>query len=443
MLKKLTVIIQNLSPNLRKVIGNTGWLFAEKMMQMALGVLVGVLIARYLGPEQFGRFNYALAIVGLFIPFAKLGLDNIVIRNLATDPSCKDEALGSAFFLKLISSIVTLFITVGVIFILTPNATAVNQETRWLVGIIAFGTTIQSFDIIDYWFQSQVQSKYSVWARMSAYVIINFVKIILIQIKAPLLAFAGAMVAESALYVIGMVIIYQTNGYSINSWQANLRYAKLLLKDSWSLIFAGIVVMIYMRIDQVMLGQMIGDKAVGIYSVAVKISELWYFVPGVIVSSVFPAIVQAKQISEAVYYKRIQMLFNVMSVLAYSVAIPVTFLSTQIVTLLYGNYYAEAGAILTIHIWTGLFVSLGVARETWLTTEGLMKFTAATTAIGALVNVILNLILIKPYGGLGAALATVIAQFIASYAAGAFYPQTRRIFVHQTKAITLFGLTGK
>ena len=443
MLKKLTIIIQNLSPNLRKVIGNTGWLFAEKMVQMALGVLVGVLIARYLGPEQFGRFNYALAIVGLFIPFAKLGLDNIVIRNLARDPSYKDKALGSAFILKLISSILTLFVTVGVIFILTPDATAANQETRWLVGIIALGTTIQSFDIIDYWFQSQVQSKYSVWARMGAYVIMNLVKIVLIQSKAPLLAFASAMVAESALYVIGMVIIYQSNGNLIKSWKVNFSYATLLLKDSWSLIFAGIVVMIYMRIDQVMLGQMIGDKAVGIYSVAVKISELWYFVPGVIVSSVFPAIVQAKQISEAVYYKRVQILFNVMSVLAYCVAIPITFFSTQIVTLLYGDYYAEAGPILTVHIWTGLFVSLGVARETWLTTEGLMKFTAATTAVGALVNVVLNLFLIKHYGGLGAAFATVVAQFIASYGAGAFYPQTRRIFLHQTKAITLIGLTDR
>lgn len=443
MLKKITIIIQNLSPNLRKVIGNTGWLFAEKMVQMALGVLVGVLIARYLGPEQFGRFNYALAIVGLFIPFAKLGLDNIVIRNLARDPSYKDKALGSAFILKLISSILTLFVTVGVIFILTPDATAANQETRWLVGIIALGTTIQSFDIIDYWFQSQVQSKYSVWARMGAYVIMNLVKIVLIQSKAPLLAFASAMVAESALYVIGMVIIYQSNGNLIKSWKVNFSYATLLLKDSWSLIFAGIVVMIYMRIDQVMLGQMIGDKAVGIYSVAVKISELWYFVPGVIVSSVFPAIVQAKQISEAVYYKRVQILFNVMSVLAYCVAIPITFFSTQIVTLLYGDYYAEAGPILTVHIWTGLFVSLGVARETWLTTEGLMKFTAATTAVGALVNVVLNLFLIKHYGGLGAAFATVVAQFIASYGAGAFYPQTRRIFLHQTRAITLIGLTDR
>jgi PST family polysaccharide transporter len=443
MLNKLSAVTQKFSPNLRQIIGNMAWLFAEKIVQMGLGLAVGVWITRYLGPEQFGRFNYALAIVGLFIPFAKLGLDNIVIRNLARDPSCKDATLGTAFVLKLISSIVTLVVTVGVIFLITPNTTPANQEIRWLVGIVAAGTTIQSFDIIDYWFQSQVKAKYSVWARNGAYVVMNGVKIILIQMKAPLIAFAIAMVAEYAVCALAMVIIYQFNGNIIKAWKFSFRYAKLLVKDSWPLIFAGIVVMIYMRIDQVMLGQMIGDKSVGIYSAAVKISELWYFVPGAIVNSVFPSIVQAKEIGEEIYYKRVQKLFNIMSVLAYCVAIPVTFFSTSIVTLLYGKNYAEAGPILTIHIWTGLFVSLGVARETWLTTEGLMKFTAATTAVGAVVNIVLNYFLIGRYGGLGAAFATVIAQFLASYGAGAFYPQTRKIFLHQTKAITLFGLSGR
>jgi len=146
---------------------------------------------------------------------------------------------------------------------------------------------------------------------------------------------------------------------------------------------------------------------------------------------------------EGVYYKRLQQLFTAVSILAYSVAIPVTFLATPIVTLLYGQKYAEAGAILNIHIWAGLFVSLGVARETWLVTEGLMKFSAATAAAGAVVNIVLNYFLIPHYGGLGAAIATVIAQIISAYAVGAFYPPTRKIFIHQTKGIILLGLIGR
>lgn len=439
MIEKITKITQNLSPNLRKIMGNTGWLFTEKIVQMVLGLLVGVWITRYLGPERFGRFNYATAIVGLFVPFAKLGLDNIIIRNLAREPSSRDETLGTAFILRLIGSIFTFFLTVSVIIISTPNRTPENIETILLVGIIAAGTIVQSYEVIDYWFQSQTQSKYSVVARNAAYILINFAKIILIQAQAPLIAFAIVMVTEYALAAVGFVIAYRFKGNFFKSWKVNFQYAKVLLKDSWPLILSGIVIIIYMRIDQVMLGKMVGDKSVGIYSAAVKISELWYFVPGAIVNSVFPSIVQAKQISEEVYYTRIQKLFNVMSLLAYSVAIPVTFLSSYIVTLIYGTSYLEAAPILTIHIWAGLFSSLGVARETWLVTEGLMKFSAITAAIGAIVNIILNYFLIDKYGGLGAAIATVIAQIFAAYGVGAFYLRTRRTFWQQTKAITLLG----
>jgi PST family polysaccharide transporter len=127
-----------------------------------------------------------------------------------------------------------------------------------------------------------------------SYVVINGVKIVLIQMKAPLIAFAIAMVAEYVLSAISMVIVYQFQGNLIKTWQVNLKYAKSLLQDSWPLILSGIVIMIYMRIDQVMLGQMVGDESVGVYSVAVKISELWYFVPIAIVNSVFPSIVKAK-----------------------------------------------------------------------------------------------------------------------------------------------------
>ncbi len=442
-LNKLTAIKQKLSPNLLKIIGNTGWLFTEKIVQMFLGLLVGVWITRYLGPERFGRLNYAIAIVGLFLPFAKLGLDSIAIRNLARDPECKNETLGTSLFLRLIGSALTFFIVLGVITVSTSSENPNYWETIWLVGIAASGTIIQSFEVIDYWFQSQVQSKYSVLARNSAYVLINGVKVILIQMKAPLIAFAIAMVVEYGLSAIGLIIAYRFSGNLIQAWKVNLHHAKSLLQDSWPLILSGIVIMIYMRIDQVMLGQIVGEKSVGIYSAAVKISELWYFVPNAIVNSVFPSIVQAKEIGEVVYYRRLQHLFTTVTLLAYSVAIPITFLATPIVTLIYGESYAEAGAILNIHIWAGLFVSLGVARETWITTEGLMKFSAVTSAIGAIVNIILNLILIPQYGGLGAAIATVIAQIVASYAIGAFYLPTRRIFIHQTKAITLLGLLGR
>lgn len=436
MLDKLTAVSQKFSPGLRKIISNTAWLFGEKILQMGLGLLVGVWVARYLTPEKFGLLNYAIAFVGLFSPIATLGLGNIVVRDLAKDPSCKEETLGTAFVLKLLGGIGTLFLTVGTVVLLKPEDTL----TQWLVGIAATGTIFQAFDCMDFWFQSQVQSKYTVWSTNSAYLLINGVKIALIQMGAPLIAFSSALMAERAMGAVALAITYHTKGHLLNSWRFSLARAKELLLQSWPLILSGFVIMIYMRIDQVMLGQMRDSSEVGIYSAAVKVSELWYFIPGSIVQSVFPSIVKSKELGEAVYEERLQKLFDIMALLSYTVAIPLTFLSGQIVTFLYGQNYAAAAPSLAVLIWAGLFVSLGVARTPWLITEGLMKFSAATTAVGAAVNMVLNFLLIPSYGGLGAGIATVIAQMVASYGAHALYPKTRKIFIKQTRSLLLLDL---
>lgn len=440
MLDKLTaVIIQNLSPGLRKIIDNTAWLFAEKALQMVLGLLVGVWIARYLTPGKFGLLNYAISFVGLFSPITTLGLNRIVVRDLAKDPSCKDEVLGTAFVLKLTGSLAILLITVGTVYLLNPQ----DKQLQWLVAIVATGMIFTAFDTITFWFQSQVESKYVVWANNSAYLLINAVKIALIIARAPLIAFSCALTAEKALAALALVITYQLKGNLLRFWRFSLERAQDLLFQSWPLIISSFVIMIYMRIDQVMLGQMNQPEELGIYSAAVKVSELWYFIPGAIVDSVFPSIVKAKEISEELYEKRIQILSDLMCLISYSIAIPITIFSRPIMTLLYGENYAGGAASLVVLVWAGLFVSLGMARNPWLITEGLMKFSAATTGVGAVVNIILNFWLIPVYGGLGAGIATLFSQMVAAYGANAFYPKTRKMFFRQTKSLFMIDLLQK
>lgn len=433
MFKKLAAATQKISPNFRKIIGNTAWLFGERILQMGLGLLVGVWVARYLGPSQFGLLNYAVAIVGLLSPLATLGLNHIVVRDLTRDPSCQAETLGTAFALKLVGGFVTFGITVGLVLLLNPQ----NHIIIWLVAVEAIGKIFLSFEVIDFWFQSKVESKYTVISTNSAYVLINAVKIILIQLRAPLIAFSAALTLERAMAALALVITYHFKKNLITAWRFSFARAKELLEQSWPLILTSFVIGIYMRIDQVMLGQMSQAEELGRYSAAVKVSELWYFIPNAIVQSVFPSIVQAKEVSESLYYERIQKLLNFMALVSYAVAIPITFLSDLIITLLYGNDYQAAAPSLAVLVWAGLFVSIGLARNPWLITENLMKFAAATTAVGAVINVILNFILIPPYGGLGAGIATVIAQFFAAYLSHAFYPKTRMFFYKQTQAIFL------
>ncbi len=259
--------------NLQKLIGNTGWLFADRILRIGIGLVVGVWIARYLGPDRYGLFNYAGAFVALFSIFATLGLDGIVVRELVQDPNRKDEILGTAFALKLAGSGVTLVVAVTGILLLRPAETLVH----WLVAIIAAGTIVQSLDTIDLWFQARVESRFSVYARSSAFLLVSALKVFLILKNAPLIAFAWAGAIELLLGSAGLVLAYRINGQRPFAWKVSGQRIRRTLKECWPLALSGVAVMLYMKIDQVMLGQMLGNKAVGVYSAAIRISEVWLF----------------------------------------------------------------------------------------------------------------------------------------------------------------------
>ncbi|MEH2350052.1 MAG: flippase [Nostoc sp.] len=419
---------------LRAIIANTGWLFADRILRMGASLVVGVWVARYLGVQQYGLFNYALAFVSLFSPIFTLGLDDVVIRHIIRQSSNREEILGTTFWLKLLGGIASVLFAVSTMFFLGEHETLKIS----LVAILGMAGIFRATDTVDLWFQSQVQSKYSVIARNIAFLLNTAIKIGLILTKASLLAFAWATLAEFAMSAIGLLIVYQVKGYSLWLWRWSLSAAKTLLKESLPLIFSGFAIMIFMRIDQVMLGQMIGNSEVGIYSAAVRVSEIWYFIPGAIVSSVAPSIYAAKEKSESLYYQRIGQLLSLMTCISLGIALPMTFLSEKIIMVMFGSGYAEAGPILSVHIWTSLFVFMGLATSPWFIAEGLNNVSLGKTLFGAILNIILNLFLIPKYGGLGAASATIISQAAATFICNAFDSRTQKIFKIQVRSLLPF-----
>ncbi len=264
---------------------------------MIVGLFVGIWVARYLGPEQFGLFSYAQSFVGLFTAFATLGLDGIVVRELVKDKSRRDELMGTVFWLKLIGAF-------GVLMLLTiaVNLTSNDAYTNMLVFIIASATIFQSFNVIDMYFQSKVMGKYIVYANVISLLLSSIVKSVLILNEAPLIAFAWTVLFDSMILAMGYVYFYIKNctvianktKQSIFDWKFNKNTASSLLKDSWLMMIAGAAILLYMKVDQVMIMEMMDAEAVGQYAAAVRISEAWYFIPMVIASSLFPAIINAK-----------------------------------------------------------------------------------------------------------------------------------------------------
>jgi polysaccharide transporter, PST family len=417
---------------------NTGWLFVDRIMRMAVELFVSIWVARYLGSQQFGLFNYAIAFVALFNAISTLGLDSIVVRSLVLNPEDKEKILGTTFFLKLLGGVFVFLLSCIAIFVLRHD----NNLTILLVIILSSTFIFQSLNTVDFWFQSQLESKYTIFAKSSAFIIANILKVNLIVFQAPLIAFGWVAFTEILLASVGLFFAYQVRGYSLWTWRLNFKEAKVLLRESWPLILSSLSVIVYFKIDQIMLGEMIGDEAVGIYSAATRISEVWYFIPMAIVASVAPSIYSAKESSEALYYQRIEKLIRLLVLISIIIALPISFMSGAIVSMTYGNVYAEAGNILSIHIWASLLVFMGVATSCWFIAEGLSHLSLVRTFIGASTNVLLNLFLIPKYSGVGAAVATLISYTCADFLMNATHPKTKKIFKIQIKSL-LFIKTEK
>ena len=419
------------SPSLQRIIDNTSWLIVERLVDMTIRFFVGAWLVRYLGPDHFGVYSYALSFVVLFGAFSSLGLDNITVRDLSQGKQAAGPILATVFALRLAAAVVTIGLIAATIFSVEEDAL-----TRVAILIAAGQLLFHPANIIDLWFQSQVRSKYAVWMRSLVTVLFSGSQVVFILAGLPLPAFLVLILIQAALTAVGLVVCFKIAGPGPLSWRPRLSIAGAMLRDAWPLIIAGVSVSVYMRIDQVMIGVMVDDAAVGIYSAAVKISELWYFLPIAIAGSVFPKIVQLREAADAATYKnRMQTLYDSMALFSYGVIILITFLSAPIIALLFGPEYAASAAILQVHIWALLFVSLGVARSKWLIAENLMVFSMVATVLGAVINVGLNVLLIPRYAGLGAAWATLLSYAVAAYLSCLLLKRLRPVFAQLTASL--------
>jgi len=420
-------------PNVVKILDNIGWMFIDKLLRMGVGLFVGVWVARYLGPDQFGSLSFATAFVSLFGAGAGLGLQGIVVRDIVRDPASKEVILGTAAVLKVFGGLLAYALMLTTILWLRPD----DFLAKALVAIVGSTLLFQGSQVSLYWFESQVMSKYAVWVQIGSFLVFAAMKVALIINNAPLVAFAWATMAEALSVSLLLLVTFGLRGPRLGQLRVSLPRAKRLLTDSWPLLLSGIVIMIYMKIDQIMLGQMVGNDAVGIYSAAVRISEVWYFIPAIIVASVFPAILEAKERSEKQYYQRMQHLYVLAVWLSVGIAVPMSFLSTPIVTLLFGGSFAASGLVLAIHSWALVFVFFGVVSNRWFVAENRQFLGFQRTLCGAIVNVLLNLFLIPKFGPSGAAAATLVAQFSVGFLFDSFQKETRRIFLMKLSGFSL------
>lgn len=427
---RITEQLDKAGPGLRRIIGNMGWLMFDRMVRMGLGLFVGVWVARYLGPERFGSLNFALAFVALFATVTTLGLEGIVVREVVSHPDDTPEILGTALALRICGGLLAVALSILTLRVIQPH----DNQALVLVSILSLTLLSQAFDTIDSFFQSQVRSKITVWAKNSAFLIFAAVRVWLIAAEAPVWCFAAAYSGEITLGAFALVIGYRASGGRMSAWRNSRKRAGLLMSQSWPLLFSGMAIMIYVRLDTVMLKVMQGDRAVGLYSAATRVSEVWYFIPVAIVSSVSPAIMRVKDNPE-LFQGRMKKLFSLVTLTAYVVGSIVALASHAIIRTLYSKGYGAAAPVLAVHVWASVFVFLGVAQSPWDLSKNLLMLSLYRTIAGAVINIAMNLYLIPRYSAMGAAIATVVSYAVSAVLANAFSARTRPIFFMQIRSL--------
>jgi len=409
---------------------NMSWLLLEKVFRMAVGFTVGVYVARKLGPDNFGILNYAISFAAIFSILVNLGLDQILIRELVKRPRRRNAVMGTAFGLQ-----ATGFCLMMILVIISLYFTTSDMNTKLIVLIISGGYLFQIFQTIDLYFQSEVLSKYVAISQIITWSVISLLRFLCAWLEVPLIYFAWLEAGNMILTAVCYVAFYFMKRGSLIKWKFQPHLAVFLLKNSWPLMLTGMAYIICIRIDQVLLKLLADNNAVGNYSVAVRLVELFYFIPMVIKISFFPAIINAKKISPMHYMHRMQQFYILMVWTGIFISLSFGLSGRFIIHILYGAKYAAAGDIIHLYAWLIFFVCIGIAASCWTISENLTIYILCCNLVQAAINFTLVYLFIPPMGIKGAVWGMLIAQVVGAFIFPLFSFKTRQSLVFIIKSL--------
>nr|WP_256379089.1 flippase [Chitinophaga sp. SYP-B3965] len=408
------------------------WLFGDRIFKMLLGVIVGAWMARYLGPVSLGKLNYVMAYIAIIMSISTLGMDNFLVKELVMQPESKNEVLGTSLVMRIAIILISIAVPLGIF-----KYMGLASEYYLIYALLILTVVFTPLDLIDIYYQSILKSRITVVSKNVAYILGAAVKIILILNKMPLAYFAAVLGMETVFAMLFLFITYQRKeNNNFRNWKFNKTLVPYLFKKAWPFMLASLVVILYMKVDQIMLGNMDGELELGQFSAAVKISEMFFFIPMAISSSFLPELIEShKSNTRGEYLQKMQFFFDIVFLTALLIIIVISFSSGFIVHLLYGSEFPKTSTILIIHVWSLIAVFMGVASSQYLIIEGLEQFAFYRTAIGLCVNIGLNYYFIPRFGSIGAAYATLISYYVATFFAVLAFKRTRPLFYYQVRSL--------
>lgn len=402
------------------VIKNAGWIIGCKIAQSLLNFLVGILTARYLGPSNYGIINYVASVIAFTVPVMQLGMRNTLVKEIVHAPEREGAVLGTSLILNVLSSFACVVGSVS--FVALTDAG--DREILLVCFLYSLTLVFQATDMVRFWFQAHLLSKYPSLVSLGAYVLVAIYKIYLLVTQKSVAWFAVSHALDFLLISVALLLIYKKMGQQKLTFDRHL--ARELFSRSKYYIIPGMMVMIFQHTGRIMIKFMMGEAATGLYSAALTCIGISGFVFVAVVDSARPVILEARERDYALFEKRMVQLYSIITCLSLAQSVFMTVLAKPIVMILFGEEYAGATVILAVAVWSVLFSEYGAVRNVWILAEEKQKHLLSINVAGALVNVVLNAALIPLWGAIGAAVATVITQFFTNVGIGFFFKPIRR-----------------
>lgn len=413
---------------------NTMWDMGGKVFQMVLTAVVGMLTTRYLGPSNYGVIGETASYVAFFSVVCQLGFTSTAVKEIMDHEDRQGEILGTTIFFRICTSLISSVAISCLLYVLKDG----DKTVVWVAFLQSLSLVFQSFEMIHYWYQSRLETQVSVKIQSFAYVLMAVYKIAILALGKSVEWFAFSTALEAAVVGAALVLVYgRGEGQKLS---VSLTAGKELLKRSYQFILSGLMVTIYSEMDKIMLGQMLSKAAVGYYTAATKIPSMWSFVLTALINSSRPVIIASRNKSHELYIKQNKRLYATIIWIGIAAGLGITVLGKWIILIMYGRAYLPAVSSLQISAWYTMFAMLGSARGIWVVCEEKSKYVKYYLGTGAIINVILNYLLIPAYGPGGAAAATLITQIFTAVLAPAMFKETRIYTRYVAEAFLLRGI---
>lgn len=402
-----------------KIFANASWIVACRIAQALLGLVVGMIAARYLGPSNFGVINYAAAMVAFATPIMQLGLNNIMVQELVNNPDKEGAVLGTSIILNLCSAVACV---VG-IFITVCFLNAGEKVTIIVCCLYSLILFFQAAEQFQYWFQAKYLSKYVALTSFFAYIVVSGYKIFLLITEMSVYWFAVANAFDLALIAVSYFVLYHRLGDQKLSFSYPL--AKKMLAKSHYYIISNLMFVLLVQTDRIMIKNIMDNASVGLYSASMVCAGILNFVFSAVIDSFRPMIFENKKKNELIYRSNVSLLYGIIFYMTFLESLLMTIFAPFLINLLYGADYAGSAVALQFVVWYVVFAYIGYIRGIWILAENKQKYLLSLNLICAVCNVVFNLLLIPIWGIVGAAISTVLSQFLSTIVLGFIFKPIR------------------